>query len=584
MPLFGKGKSSDPVSLLKAGDFKGAIKLLEKKLQQNPNDFTTRLRLAEAYEGAGRKDEAAKIYREEGESSLSGGTRAQGIALLRKAAKLKPDDAALAARVSSLEGGGGQSGSTGSFSFDMDAGEEASPEVPAEPSQPEDSSPEVPVDAPPLPAAEPEVAPTTPVPEPPTPDVDVEISEPEVVEDTPAGSSPAKADEPGAPPPAPAPEPPTPDRVVIIPEPEVSEETAAGHPQEKPPSQVPAGPSAAEAVEPEAPAPAPEPLSPDQEIEITEPEAIGEIAVEVPVAVPTDISEPEVVEAIPVEAPAVLSEGDSQAGFEAVGPPAEAPEGSYQPAIRGAEQPAPQEVPAEPVPATVSEIESAVPTDDEVIEDLPLEAIDALETPAGESSAEGPPSKPAPEGEDAAPVEISEETPAQATGALPTGPPRAEAGETLAPLSRLMRPDDPGALMQELFPGITAQEASELGATLKPRQLATGETLIREGETGDSLFLVMAGSLEASGRFEGSALRLALLGRCDVIGEVAFLKDVPRTATVLALEPSVVVELSREIVATKFQDRPDLLGRLEGILEERVANTIRALKGRWKDT
>lgn len=481
MPLFGKGKSSDPVTLLKSGDFKGAIKLLEKKLQQNPNDFTTRLRLAEAYEGAGRKDDAAVIYREEGESNLAGGTRAPGIALLRKAAKLKPDDAALAARLASLEGGGGQSGSAGSFSFDMDVAEESAAEASAE-------------------------------------------------------SVPAEPSEHEVPPPSPG------------------EEKAAE------------ATGTLEIVEPPSESPPPEPA--DSAVPAQSPDAPAAVEA-IPVEVPSEK---------PAEIPAAPLEKGPPAA-EIVGEPApESPEKKAEPTFEA--------VPPEVGPEAQAEVEPLPPPEEETVEELPLEALDAAEAAIEEPEAEAS-SVPTPEIVTPELVEVSEEiTDRPSGGILPEAPVVAgtQAGPFAPPLSRLLRPDDPAALMQELFPGISAKEAAELGATLKPRELSPGQTLIREGEEGDSLFLVMEGSLEASGRFEGAALRLALLGRCDVIGEVAFLKDVPRTATVLALEPSVVLELSRTVVTERFQDRPELLGRLEGILEERVANTIRALKDRWKDS
>lgn len=387
MALFGKGKATDPVALLKSGDFKGAIKLLEKKLQQSPGDFTTRLRLAEAHEGAGHREEAAKIYREEGEASLAGGgSRAQGIALLRKAVRLLPEDAALAARLASLEGGAKDASASGSFSFEIDTGEE------------------------PIPSGE-------------------------------------------SPPELPAPE---------IPE-----------------------------------APPAEPTTP------------GEVPVE-----------------IPAEAPAAVVAEESAPEVEVVSDGEETALGSSEAAA-----------PASSAEAMPEECVS------EVVAEEPGRASDASGAPQAESTPEMPP-----------------------------GPPP----------SRLLRPDDPKALMQELFPGLSAQEAAELSATLKRRKLTPGEALIREGELGDSLFLVMEGCLEASSRFQGSNIRLATLQRCDVIGEVAFLKDVPRTATVLAMEPCVVLELSREAVNRRFEDRPDLLGRLESILDERVQKTIQAVKQRWK--
>ncbi|MCI4398855.1 MAG: cyclic nucleotide-binding domain-containing protein [Acidobacteria bacterium] len=119
MALFAKGKTQDdPLALLQAGEFKKAIKLIEAKLKRNPNDPSLRWRLAEAYEGAGRAEDAAAIYREEAEGALASGDRPKAVALFRKAAKLAPSDEALAKRVAGLDEANSQSGV---FSFDLDA-------------------------------------------------------------------------------------------------------------------------------------------------------------------------------------------------------------------------------------------------------------------------------------------------------------------------------------------------------------------------------------------------------------------------------------------------------------------------------
>jgi hypothetical protein len=375
-----------------------------------------------------------------------------------------------------------------------------------------------------------------------------------------------------------------------------------------------------------------DPPPPPPEVEVVS-EIAPEEGIEVPVEPPSPpdvevVSEivPEEEIEVPVEPPPppLKLDGSSvspvDAGIEVPVEPAPAEwlvsgrDGAAKPETMDLPQALPGPVPSEPPPPTTEEPTPEVldevlePLEEVVLEEVvePLEEVVPEIAPVqGEESLEEIPLENIAQvsGSDGEPAIALEQEPTIELADESVGKPEAVATESVgeapqslapprpgtsveaqpaAPLSRLLRPDDPGALMMELFPGISKAEALELGATLKLRELGTGETLIREGEKGDSLFLVMEGCLEASGRFEGTTLRLALLGRCDVLGEVAFLKNVPRTATVLALEPSVVMELSRGAVAAHFQDRPELLDRLEGILEERVDNTIRALKNRWK--
>jgi CRP-like cAMP-binding protein len=177
----------------------------------------------------------------------------------------------------------------------------------------------------------------------------------------------------------------------------------------------------------------------------------------------------------------------------------------------------------------------------------------------------------------------------------PGGPPAASAPYALPP--RPGEPPDlpeasdltmetPSALLDEtfsnfialLFPDLSAEHLAAVRAVSKALQLQPGQVVVREGEEGDSLFILTRGRLEARGTFEGREITLGTFSPGDILGEVAFLNKVPRTATVQALEPSVVIELQGELTRKHLAPYPGLLNQLEVILQERVLKTLALLK------
>src|SRR5439155_7959609 len=77
-------------------------------------------------------------------------------------------------------------------------------------------------------------------------------------------------------------------------------------------------------------------------------------------------------------------------------------------------------------------------------------------------------------------------------------------------------------------------------------ELPEGSVIISEGGRGDDFVVIAEGTVEVSQA--GRALRV--LRRGDGAGEVALMRDVPRTATVTATSPDVLYRLSRLLFLT----------------------------------
>jgi CRP-like cAMP-binding protein len=93
-----------------------------------------------------------------------------------------------------------------------------------------------------------------------------------------------------------------------------------------------------------------------------------------------------------------------------------------------------------------------------------------------------------------------------------------------------------------LFAELPAPALEGLAGALTPVSVPAGTVLIRQGDPGDAYYAIAAGELDASQ--DGHFLRQC--GRGEGVGEIALLRSIPRTATVVAHTDATVYKLDRE--------------------------------------
>ncbi len=88
----------------------------------------------------------------------------------------------------------------------------------------------------------------------------------------------------------------------------------------------------------------------------------------------------------------------------------------------------------------------------------------------------------------------------------------------------------------ELFRGLSAVEQSRLLGSMEKLEIAAGEMIFRQGEQGDSLYVVIAGSIELFTVDDDRREHvLTCLGEGETFGEMALLTGQPRSASARAL-------------------------------------------------
>jgi CRP-like cAMP-binding protein/di/tricarboxylate transporter len=128
-----------------------------------------------------------------------------------------------------------------------------------------------------------------------------------------------------------------------------------------------------------------------------------------------------------------------------------------------------------------------------------------------------------------------------------------------------------------LFAGLDRVARAQLAAHLDPVAVAQGDAVCRQGEPGDSLYVVAAGRLgvhvhDPAGR---ASRRIDGLGPGDFFGEMALLTGEPRSATVRAEAPSRVLRLDRERFEALVRQQPSSFLAIARELSRRLATANR---------
>jgi len=125
---------------------------------------------------------------------------------------------------------------------------------------------------------------------------------------------------------------------------------------------------------------------------------------------------------------------------------------------------------------------------------------------------------------------------------------------------------------------LTEEQLGRLVAENAERVYAAGEPVIRQGEPGESLFVIMSGRVEVTVRQPDAPLiRLATLEAGDYFGEMSLMTGAPRSATVTALVESRLLEVGKESFRGLLDAQPDLVERLGRALEARDEGRNRAM-------
>jgi CRP-like cAMP-binding protein len=135
----------------------------------------------------------------------------------------------------------------------------------------------------------------------------------------------------------------------------------------------------------------------------------------------------------------------------------------------------------------------------------------------------------------------------------------------------------------DIFEVLDDEVVRQLGAASERRLFDAGETLVSEGDDGDSLFVIERGSVrvtKSDPEQGGKSVDLAVLEAGAFFGEMSLLTGEPRSATVLAREHCGVLTLGKEALASALEADPRIAKVLSRALAARRQDTSETLEDR----
>lgn len=123
----------------------------------------------------------------------------------------------------------------------------------------------------------------------------------------------------------------------------------------------------------------------------------------------------------------------------------------------------------------------------------------------------------------------------------------------------------------DIFAPLSNEETEKLAGGAVRHVFAPGELVIRAGDQGASMFVVHSGRVQVQVSDGGKQRPVAVLNEGAFFGEMALFTGEPRTASVVALEETEVLEIGHDAMKHLFETNPDLAESISWTIAERRA-------------
>lgn len=115
---------------------------------------------------------------------------------------------------------------------------------------------------------------------------------------------------------------------------------------------------------------------------------------------------------------------------------------------------------------------------------------------------------------------------------------------------------------ERIFSTLSSEEEKEILKQCKLLNIRKGETLLRKDEPSTALYAVKSGKLRVVDEVPGKKMYLSTIGPNELFGEMSFLDEQPRSATVTAIEEAELYRMTKEDLLRLLLEKPSLAARM----------------------
>jgi len=124
----------------------------------------------------------------------------------------------------------------------------------------------------------------------------------------------------------------------------------------------------------------------------------------------------------------------------------------------------------------------------------------------------------------------------------------------------------------DLFSGLDKKELQILAKSCRERKYSAGTELLHQGDTGSGLYILTSGTVRITQATQPGQpeQEIGTAGTGEVLGEMALLDDMPRSATVTAVTDVTALLLPTWDFHAVLRNNPDIAIKLLGVLSRRL--------------